>query len=347
MINWADGLYGYNKNDTFGITGSINKSYEYLRGNKSIATYYILQGTRVTLLLLCTIALFYELFNKNRKYNFIIVTLFGGFLFYNFWEVQARYAFSFILLFMIIAAIGFEKIINTKIDDINLNINNKNKKIDYQKVKKYFHKLVVIITILLFIINYSYYAVNKVKYRTKAIYTMSNTAISRIYINHDDILTQTFSTKVGFNSIIIKFFKKADIEGNLILELYDNNKGLLYQGEKNIKELPDDCNVEFAISNEYNTHDKPYYLKVYTTVNEENTVGVWGLYRENYDHMPSGTLSINGDEQVDTDLQMNINKRVNASRMSKRVYIPLAVFLIIIELFSFDFIRIKIKRNKN
>ena len=342
IYNWTSGDSKFNY--YFVMTNNINKSYEYILGSKTIILSYILQTNRIVLYVLALASIIYELFNKKREINFIPITIFGAFMFYNLWEVHPRYVFSYIPTFTLMAAYNFNKISKLKFKKIELLNDEELVEIDRVKILKYFKIILLIITILGFILNYGYYTKNTKEYRDKAVYIVSWDADDKkINIDKSTSVKQTFKTSVKFDSVKFKIFKKDNPSGKLTLKLFDNNNKLLYSGLKDIATINNNSYVEYNFGKNYNTNGNLYYIEITTNV-EKDKLELLGIYKKYYDYYSSGTLLVN-DKDTKIDLQMNISNITNRSILSKKVYIFLMISAIGIELYSLELLPKKKKRH--
>lgn len=332
-ITWGYGDCSFHT--YYNLVNNINRSYDYIVGNKTIILNYILQSNRIVLYVFALFSIIYELINKNRNYNFIIITLFGAFLFYTFWEAFPRYSLSFLPIFVILIGYNYEKIINFELKKIL--------KINKEKAYKYLKLLIIFITVCCYLINYSYYTKDLILTSKKAVFTNIDSLDNRIYIKSDDTIKQSFSTNLSFNSIKIKVHKKENKNNNVELKLYNDKNELLYKGNNVVNNIGD-SEVEFKLDKTYNTKKKEYYIEI--TTNEKNNwkIAIVSIHRDNTDHLPSGVLYVNDKKDID-DLKLDISNVSERPRLSKRVYILVAISSILIELYAFDVIDMqKIKK---
>lgn len=326
-ITWAYGDSGYY--NYYNVVNDINKSYDYLLGNKTLMLNYILQMNRIVLYILVLFSLICEFIKSKKDYNFIVITILGAFLFYTFWEAFPRYALSFIPIFILLIGYNFNTISKFKFQKIL--------KLDDKKIYKYIKISVVLFTILCYLINYTYYTKDLVSMNSKAVYTNINSLNSKIYISSKDKIIQSFSTKLGFNNIKLKIENMSNLKGNIQIELYNDKYKLLYKDLKPIDKLNGISNVEFNLNKTINTHNKEYYLKISADINKNDKLALIAIHRDNTDYLRSGALIINDIKNMD-DLKLDISNVSERPRLSKKVYILIAVSSLLIELYAFDLI---------
>ena len=330
--NWAYGDSAYST--YYNNVTNINKLYNYIVGNRTIILSYILQYNRVVLYIMLSLSVLYELKNKDRKINVVAVTIFGAFLFYFMWEVYPRYSLCFMPLLTMLAAFNFKKYTDSK----NLLLNNKK----FLNCALYAIKFAIImITILVFITNYDQYVKIKHHYKQRAAYSYvgGGTEGSKCFVNSERELKQTFYTNLTFNSIVLKMNKEGNPYGNLYFKMYDDKNKELISQTKKISNIVDNDYLGFRFKKSYKTNGKLYYFTISTDLKEDDKLSVLCINEENLDYFPQGSLFINGKEEK-FDLQMNINKVKNSSILSKKVYLLLASFVIFVQLYVFDFIKI-------
>ena len=329
---WANGDCGFY--NYYNIVNSINHGYEYIVGNKTIILNYILQVNRIILYILAFLTILIEIYNyKKDKYNFLIITILGAFLFYTFWESHPRYSLSFLPIFIIMCGINYDKISNFNLEKITINFNKKQKVLNKNKLKKLFSYLIIVITTILYIINYSYYT-KPILQNRKALYTSIDTHNKYYYIKDNEEVIQNFKTKINFNEIKFKIYSTDYISGNVTLQLFNDKDKLLYEKTNyvdnsiNIKELT------YKLNKSYNTKSKVYYIKISTNV-ENKKLALVAIHTDNYDYLVSGKLLINNNDTKD-DLKLNMYERLYTPRIPKQIYLLIVVLSIGIELYTFD-----------
>ena len=200
---------------------------------------------------------------------------------------------------------------------------------------------IIILTVIAFLTNYEQYVKNKKVYKQRASYSYvgGGTEASNCFVNSEKELKQTFSTNLTFNSIVLKIHKNGNPYGNLFFKLYDDNNNEILSQAKNITDIKDNHYLDFKFKENYNTKGKTYYFTISTDLKEKDKLSVLCINEEKLDYYPKGSLFINGKEEM-FDLQMNINKKKNISIISKKIYLLLTSFIVILQLWAFDFFEI-------
>lgn len=90
---------------------SYSSAYKYLNGENNYLFLLYCQGFRAFTYLFMLIALVCLIFSKQNVSRFMpfIITAFGGFVFYLFWESKQSYSLPFTLFFLSLAAYGLDK----------------------------------------------------------------------------------------------------------------------------------------------------------------------------------------------------------------------------------------------
>ena len=202
-VNWSNGSYDY----FIKLMNSekVNGLYEYVVGNKRIFITYFYQICKTTILFLLFMAIINEIKNKdgiNSKYSNLYIAIFGAFLFYLIWEVLTRYSLTFLPWLIILFSIGIEET-NTL-----SNIIFKKIKIPVNITKRVLSILTIVITAILFIINFDKYAVKKNDYIDKRVMQISSEQGDLIPKIANNNIKQTFKTGKSFNNIAIMMTKE-------------------------------------------------------------------------------------------------------------------------------------------
>lgn len=338
---WANGDCGYF--NYYNIVNSINHGYEYIVGNKTLILNYILQVNRIVLYILSLLIILFEINHyKEDKYNFIILTIIGAFLFYTFWESHPRYSLSFLPIFIIMVGINYEKLTNFNFEKLTINYNKQKKVISKNELKKTCSYLTIGATIILYIINYSYYT-KPIFQNRKSLYTSIDTLNKNYYIKDGDEVIQYFKTNLNFNEIKIKVYSGERISGNVTLQLYNDKNKLLYKKTNYIDNSINIMELTYKLNKTYNTKSKKYYIKIDTNI-EDNKLALVAIHGNNYDYLVSGKLLINNIDTKD-DLKLNMNEKISTPRIPKKIYLLIFTLSIGIELYAFDILKYN-KKNK-
>ena len=332
-VVWTNGTYNYHIN----IVNVENKNmiYDYTIGNKSIFLHYYMQILKIVILVLflCEIITRFKQKEIDFFYSGINISIFGAFIFYLMWEVMTKYSLSFLPWMFLAFHIGInsiEKIFNTKMirfDD--------NQYIDIGKTLKIISIVIIGLTIVLVFLNYYKYAVKKDVYNDIRVNQQAerDQKINKIA---DKMIKQEFETGKSFNQVVLKFLKgNTTSNTNYVFELYraDGEK-LLYKEEFSSKEIENKKEKKFSFKSIKPYGMQKYYIKIYSNnATMQNSIGLASYYQKNYSPYP-GVLTINGIKQ-DTDLTFKVQNEVTRTYISKKVYILLSFFVILIEIFAF------------
>lgn len=338
-VNWSNGSYDYLAK--FINVEEINPLYEYITGNKKIFLTYYYQICKITILLLFLIALIEEIRNDegiNSKYNFIYISIFGGFLFYIIWEVLTRYSLTFLPWMILMFGVGIdeiEKYIN--IDIINLvSNNNKNLNIFITRIKKYIAISTMMCSIFLLIINYNEYAIRKKIFYDKRVVQGSSEQGQLIPKISNKKIEQTFKTDKAFNHIEIRFNKKnTSEETHYTFILKDENGKELVKQSFSSNSIENDKYKGFDFKKIKPKGNKKYTFQISSNdANNSNSIGIATFCQEKYDVYPNGNINIDG-EIYEADMTFVVHNVVTRTYVSKKVYLFLSFLIIIIEIFAF------------
>lgn len=333
-VTWSNGSY-----DSLGKyrnVEDVNFSYSYFAGNRRIFFLYILQIFKVTSMILLLFATIYELKNKKEnKYDFILIAIFGGFLFYIFWEALMRYSLSFLPWIILTIPVGIkfvEKILNIK--EIKLfDNNNKTSKIDFEKCLKYVFIATISTTIILGIANYPKYCLRKNTYYDKIEMQQRDDDQYKIAQN---TITQTFTTNKNFDSLSIKFYKnnnKQLTHYNLIIE-NEKQEEIVKQEFTSDNVNSDEMKIFNFKKIKPNGNEK-FAIKIYSNdATENNTLEITSSGLSNYDVYHDGEMYINGQE-LNKDMMFNVLKKNVRNYVSNGLYIIGFLVIIVIEGYVF------------
>ena len=261
-VVWTNGAYNYMVN----IANVENKNilYEYIIGNKNIFIQYFLQIMKITLLMSFLIQIIINLMKKEKDFfnSGINIAIFGTFLFYLFWEVMTKYSFTFLpwmILLFPVGIDGFAKILSIK----NVIIDYKYK-ININKVVYSVPKIIMVLTILLFITNFNKYAVEKNGYKDVRV-NQEAERDQKINKIADKTIKQEFETGKSFNQVVLNFLKgNTTSNTNYAFELYraDEEK-LLYKEEFSSKDIENKKEKKFSFKRIKPDGMQKYYIKIY------------------------------------------------------------------------------------
>lgn len=322
-INWSNGAYRYL--DKMANVDEFSAGYEYVGGNNIIFTLYAMQICKGLILVLFTYLVFLELTSKkNKNTRFMIVSLFGAFLFYVLWEVQARYSLSFLPWLMILFPIGIRSIEESITSKIFVK----------EKIRKVFPCIVIGLTIILLGINFYKYAV-KEKYfydtRVNQVKTKSSVATNL----SGKIVEQTFRTAGHFNNISLKFVNKnVDTLSSYQITLYDKNGVVLYHEVFTSDEVEDEEFKNFSFETVKPEKEEEYVISIKPLDEEKEAIGLESYEYAPYKVYPKGVLSVNGKD-TGASLTFKVQEKVKRSYTSKTFYVMMSIIILFVEGVSF------------
>lgn len=319
-INWSNGAYRYL--DKMTNVDEFSVGYEYVAGNNIIFILYALQICKGLILVLLTYVIVLELFKKNNKsVKFIMVSLFGAFLFYLIWEVQARYSLSFLPWLILLFPIGIEALESINID----------KNINMIKVKKGVYSLILLLTLGLMIFNFNKYTVNKSIYYDTRVNQMKTRSTVITDLSEKEV-KQTFITKGKFNLVSIKFIKEDISElTHYTFYLYDDCDNIIYQSEFTSDDVKNNKYKNFVFDEVYSKEEKEYSIVITSEdATEDNSIGIESFSYAPYKVYPSGYLYIN-EEDTGASMTFKVQEKVKRTYTSKPIYISICLVILVIE----------------
>ncbi len=317
-LAWSNGAYRYV--DKIRIVETIRADFEYICGCNMIFILYYLQIMKSMILIVLTYMLFKELRKDNRitKLKFLYIAIFGAFLFYSIWEVQARYSLSFLPWFIILFPLGIESINKEKMND---------------KLIKYLPKLIFILSIVLLIFNYPKYVIEKHDYVDTRVYQVKSRAEKYKNLNHD-ILYQSFIAYDDFNSVSINFIVEdkddnIDYQFRLLDDEYNIIETIVFAKE----ELENNKFKIFKFDTIKVDKKAKYYINIIPMKETPNTIGINTYTYEPYNVYPDGNLYVNG-KKTNGSFRFKVELKSKRSYTNNLVYLSLSAIIIVIEAFA-------------
>lgn len=330
-VNWSNGSYDY----FIKLMNSekVNGLYEYVVGNKRIFITYFYQICKTTILFLLFMAIINEIKNKdgiNSKYSNLYIAIFGAFLFYLIWEVLTRYSLTFLPWLIILFSIGIEET-NTL-----SNIIFKKIKIPVNITKRVLSILTIVITAILFIINYDKYAVKKNDYIDKRVMQISSEQGDLIPKIANNNIKQTFKTGKSFNNIAIMMTKENTKNiTNYIFKLKDSNGKELVEQKFTSEQVKNNKLKSFDFKRIKPIGVQQYIIEIYSNdATQDNSIGIATFYQDKYDAYPNGNIILNGEEKQ-ADFTFQVQNKVKRTYVNKKIYIFVSITVIFIEIFAF------------
>lgn len=336
-VNWSNGNYDSYKN-FWGIEECGNL-YEYVVGNKKVFITYLCQIFKATIMLVFAIMIVKCYFNKEyqRNYNVVLLSVFGAFVFYLFWEVKSRYSLAFLPWMMIIFGSGINEIENLlNIHDITIKIKeNKTRNIAFTKLKKVL--IVFICGCSLFMIAENYREYTKIRTFTDNRVNQQNVRESKINKIANKTIIQTFKTSKTFNRINIKFIKEEEPKKmtNYNMFLRNSKKEVISEQKFTSEDVINNRYKTFEFENVIPNGMEEYKIEICSAdATEKNSIGLKSYYFEDYDIYPDGELTING-KAISADLTFNVQYKNKRSYISRSKYILMGISIILLEILAF------------
>lgn len=338
-MNWANGNYDYMC--ILENVEQINNIYEYISGNKRVFLNYYCQILKATVMFIFLISVAKEIYKRDTEKNFnvIYISIFGAFMFYMMWEVNARYSLTFLPWIMLLFGIGIAEI--EKILDIKkLKYNVKNGKkicINIEKVIRTVIIFVMVSTLFLIAVNYSKLTVDKEMFWDKIVVVNTNDTLDTKNVKiSDKTMGQTFKTSKKFNSIAIRF-RKEDTKDttNYQFKLYNSKGELIYQENFNSDDITDDTYKTFSFKYIIPKEKEVFTMQITSEdATDDNSIGLWAMCKNKFSIYPDGKATLNG-EFYDIDWMFKVQNENVRTYVSKKVYIILSIIIIGLEVFGF------------
>lgn len=323
-INWSNGAYRYL--DKMANIDEFSTGYEYVGGNNLIFTLYALQICKGLILVIFTYLVFLELTSKNnKKTRFIMVSLFGAFLFYSIWEVQARYSLSFLPWLIVLFPFGINRINEDIVSEV----------LESKKLKRIIPCVVILLTIILLGVNFPKYTINKSNYYDTRINQVKTRSSVLTNLSEKNV-EQTLKTDGSFNNISLKFIKKDETTPtNYKFTLYDKNKDIIYQEDFSSDDVKNNKYKNFSFD-EVKPKEKEEYIISVTSIDAtaDNAIGLESYSYYPYKTYPDGKLMVNG-EDTGASLTFKVQEKVKRSYTRVSIYLTISFIILIIEGIAF------------
>lgn len=297
---WGKGDYSYQK--YLDLVRDYNVSYFYLLGDRNVVINYLLQFSKIVVLVFSILSLLKLL--KNNKKSFMAIAIFGSIVFYLIWEVCPRYGLSFLPWLIVLGSYSYDYLEK-----------------DYEEFNyyKYLRYLIVLLTFVLFVIGFFKYENNIL--RSDIISKSITSKTSFVILNNGDFLEQKLKLNSRFNKISIKL---GNIKGSFRIDLLDNNMNLVYSKEFTVNDVDKDGHLNIDLGKQY---DKGIY---YFKISDCDSLHVYIAYKEFYDYYPAGDLTVN-NEKFSGDLLFIVENIYNRKVYSYFEYLVLIILCFGIE----------------
>lgn len=317
-LAWSNGAYRYV--DKIRIVETIRSDFEYICGCNMIFILYYLQIIKSMILVILTYMLFRELKKHNQisKLTFLYVAIFGAFLFYSIWEVQARYSLSFLPWFIILFPLGIENLSSKKINN---------------KIFKRLPYLLLILSVLLLIVNYPKYVIKKNNYIDTRVYQVKSRLEKYKNLN-DDVIYQSFIVDKDFNTVAISLLVEetddiADYKFSLLDENFNEVEAIVFSSEG----LRNGSFKKFRFDTIEVNEKTKFYINIAPIGEVKNTIGINSYTYEPYSVYPDGNLIVNG-ESTNGAMAFRVELRHKRTYTNNVIYISISLIVIAIESFA-------------
>lgn len=346
---WSSGEY--DSLHKYQNVSKIDNTYNLLIGEGSIVIRYFQQILKATIYLLFLITIGSQLLSKNKyedsKVSNLIISVFGAFIFYLFWEALSRYSFSFLPWIVIGSSTsikGIEQILKYK------TLSFDKKKINLVPAKKCLGIFVIISMILYIGIGFFEYCIKEEKY--PQIISRQYSANGKLKIEGSG-LKQEFTISRDFNNISL-FFKASKKMRNrdYKFELYNEDDELLYSRKFNTDLLKKHDMVDFKFPKEKVNSKKTYYFKIYPLKEAEEDKALYiktyvidnctssKKKNDGYDVNPNGKTYMD-DKLVCDEVALVISNVNKHAKIGKKYYIPMALVVLFITFISVNSLLLK------
>lgn len=323
-----------------------NILFKYTIGRSSIVFKYWKQIVRCGILLLAFIGAIFEIRRKGFQDSWMFITIFGGIIFYIFWEQKSRYSLCFLPIFYLIETYSLtyitemRKLVYIKIKRqgypaFYFNIERKKRMIKSVCI------FVVLYTILIGGISYSKYVSKKDIQKDLIIsqrsYDPKETVIE---IDAEKGITQSFVAQNDFNTIEVSFFKNNHIVGqNYVLNILDDEKHILCSREFSSDDITSNKLHTFEIDKISSDMDKFYLNILPCNLYQQNisvntgAYTVYTGYKKSPDYYSEGFLYVGNKKYSGNDLVFVVSNQYEDSILSSSVFFVILGIVLIAELF--------------
>ncbi len=324
---WSNGGYDY-ETKLFTLEDT-NYFYEYILGNKKILLTYILQICKVLLYLMFIFAIFCEI-RRSSKMKFLFISIFGFLLFFIFWESLLRYSLSCMPWIMLAFPMGLEaleKILNKLTSNLKI-----------KKLIKYFGILILCVSIVMLVLAFKSYCVTQSTYYDEVAMQQNPRRIIKNISNK--VIEQEFVASREFNTIKLKFINESGLEKNTYnLEIINSIGEILVKQQFSSDSIENESFKTFSFDYILPNGEEKYIIKIYAENKnvEDSSIGIYKYESEQLkalDVYPIGKLKINGEVQNGQDLTFKVENVTLRSMFSKKVYILVSVFIILVEVYA-------------
>lgn len=297
LVNvWGKGDYSYQK--YLSLVQNYNKSYQYLVEEKNMPINYLLQFSKITILLLTILSLI-KLSKTNEK-SITAIAIFGAVVFYLIWEVCPRYGLSFLPWLIILSTYSYDDFISNNV-----------------KVKsyQYLKYTIIILTVIMFGLYFNKYT--KYQLIDSTVAKDTENKVKYLNLNKDQTITQSLKLNSTYNVIKLKFNSATKENDNTYkLLLLDENKNVIYTKEFLERDITNGEYYSFILDNYY--QKGTYYITL--TSNQPSSLMVYCAYKEKFDYYKDGALQVNENNE-EGDLMFEIINQSKRGIYKKSEYL--------------------------
>lgn len=336
LFLWSNG--NYDINGKYINTSNYDSTYKYLNGSSSI----ILECTEQIILLTIYMLFVLNIISNILKTNFInqssiyIIAIFGGFIFYIFWESQARYALTFYPWLAICSSFSIPKLVklfNTK------KLNIKRYTLNLNSFYKIFYVTIFISLIFLLILGYNKCCTKKT--------IVNDIALAQQYPNKripiiKNVIEDEFYVSRSFNTIKLFFYNKSTRKVDYFFELYDSDNNIIYDEKFESEQDYTSLIHIFKIPNQKIKDKKKYKIKIYSkNASNLNYLEILSyspneyskIYDKNYFNVNKLQKLYNNNKSTNAKLMLNVYNAKEDYKISKKMYIFISSITILLSLY--------------
>lgn len=301
----------------------------FVNSKRSIMLSYYIQIFHLSVLILFCVAILRSL--REEKLDFIYIFIFGAALLYLLWEVQPRYNLSFMPAILLMAPIAFQ---------------GRKKPLEVLRQEWsgriwLISKLVLIgVFVAVAILNFGPYCRRNKQIDVVALSNYENNEQSALYLKSGDTLSQTFSTIMPFNNVVVYFAydkEYQDLDKYAVrLTLEDENKHVTTSIERPLDEIKPESANYFELPETF-ANNKNGRITIETSAPAEAKFETALSFNEsegyNYDTIIDGKCMLNNKEFAGGDLRIKLLERQQQSVYKPSFYIVVNIICLALLMF--------------
>lgn len=320
-----------------------NTLYKYTIGRSSVIFNYWLQIVRCGMLILIFIGCIFEIRSREYRNTWMFILIFGGIVFYLFWEAKPKYSLSFLPIFYIIqsySAVNINKFAGYVTE------RSAQKGIQWPEiinVKRWIQGiscLVILFTIITGILTYSKYIVKQGMQTDLRVNQSSFSPQGKINeIKERKGISQSFIAEGDFNTIEIRFLNPRHLKNQkYVLEIFDENGTSLLQTEFLSDDVEHNRMHIFKLKR-IKARNEKCYLNIRPKQIYDHYIGansaVYSLYtgyKKAPDYYPQGCLYQGETKLEKNDLTFIVSDQYKDAAFSPRFFFVIWGAVIILEI---------------